>query len=79
MHAADPARSFRLYRALDYIKSCGHFGCTTAELQAHTGSMAPGTDVSEIRQNGYLIACDYEGKTKHGRRIYRYRFVGKKS
>lgn len=78
MHNADPTRSFRLHRALDYLKSCRQMGCTTAELQSMTGSMAPGTDVSELRHAGHLVSCDYEGRTKSGRKIYRYRYVGKR-
>lgn len=78
MHAGNPERSKRLARALDYIRSCGPIGCTTAELQNYTGSMAPATDVSELRRNGYLIDCDFDCVNKNGRRVYTYRYQGRR-
>ncbi len=78
MHAADPSRSKRLARALDYIKSCGPIGCTTAELQNYTSSMAPATDVSELRHAGYFIDCEFDCINKNGRRVYTYRYRGRK-
>jgi len=76
MHNGDPSRSIRLSRALNYIKSAGGIGCTTAELQSYTGSMAPATDISELRQTGHLIECKSEG-ARNGRRIYRYKYQGR--
>ena len=70
MHAANPEKSRRLARTLEILKSSPR-GVTTAELQAWTGSMAPATDCSELRQSGYRIACRFQ-ETKNGRRIYRY-------
>ena len=78
MHAANPDRSKRLSRALDYIRSCGAHGCTTAELQGYTGSMAPATDVSELRRSGYLIDCECDGINIKGRRVYTYRYRGRR-
>jgi hypothetical protein len=46
-------------------------GLTTAELQSWTSSMAPATDISELRQSGHAIECKSEGM-RNGRRIYRY-------
>jgi len=77
MHNGTPERSKRLYRALEYVKSAGPVGCTTAELQGFTGSMAPATDISELRQSGYQIECKSEGKNGNGRRVYRYRYLGR--
>lgn len=78
MHAADPSRSERLARALDFVRSAGPIGCTTAEIQSYTGSMAPATDVSELRAAGYLIECRCEGTNGNGRRVYRYKFLGRR-
>ena len=77
MHAANPEKSQRLAHTLDTIRAFGKFGLTTAQLQAHTGSMAPSTDVAELRQRGYRIDCNYVGKN-NGRRIYRYTYRGRK-
>jgi hypothetical protein len=77
MHNADPERSARLARTLRYLSYCAETGCTTAQLQAATASMAPATDVSELRQSGYLIECTNEGMNENGRRVYRYVFKGR--
>ena len=78
MHNGSPDRSLRLSRALDYVRSAGPMGCTTAELQGYTGSMAPATDISELRAAGYLIECQCEGRNGNGRRVYRYRYHGRR-
>ena len=78
MHAADPEHSARLTRTLRFLYYCKGEGCTTAQLQAATDSMAPSTDVSELRQSGYLIDCKNEGISTNGRRVYRYVYKGRK-
>ena len=78
MHAGNPERSKRLSITLHYLQGWASAGCTTAQLQMHTGSMAPATDVSELRASGYLIECRCEGTNKNGRRVYRYRYLGRK-
>lgn len=77
MHSADIENSQRLRLALAFIRSAGSLGVTTIELQGFTGSMAPATDVSEIRKNGYDIRCTYDHKTERGRKVYRYFYKGK--
>ena len=76
MHHGNPDRSRRLARALAYVQSAGPVGCTTAELQSWTLSMAPATDISELRQSGYQIDCKAEGMN-NGRRVYRYTYQGR--
>ena len=62
---------------LELLKAQGALGATTFELQAWSGSMAPATDISELRQNGYRVACKCEGTNGNGRRVYRYKLEGK--
>ncbi len=76
-HNANADKSFRLHRCLDFLKDAGHFGATTWEIQQGTGSCAVHTDIHELRCNGYLISCDYEGMTQAHRRINRYRLIGR--
>jgi hypothetical protein len=76
MHHADPDRSIRLSRTLAYLKAHQYTGCTTAEIQAWTGSMAPATDISELRQSGHIIPKPTSTMT-NGRRIFRYFYRGK--
>lgn len=76
MHAANPARSKRLKLTLKYLEFAPG-GRTTAEIQEHTGSMAPATDISELRHSGYLIACRFDGQSERGRRVYRYTYLGR--
>ncbi len=77
MHHGNPDTSNRLNRTLTYLRAAGAKGATTAELQAWSRSMAPGTDVSELRQSGYLIDCHCEGLNGNGRRVYRYTYRGR--
>lgn len=79
MHAGNPERSYRLARTLMLLKSAGPRGVTTAELQAWSNSMAPATDVSELRANRHQIDCRCQGVNSTGRRVYRYTYRGKKA
>jgi len=79
MHKANAEKSKRLRAALAALRVFRAYGGpTTLDLQMHTGSMAPATDISELRQNGYVIDCEYAGKTATGRKIFRYHLRGKK-
>ena len=73
MHAANSDRSRRLALLLHALRSHPE-GMRTAEIQTWTASMAPATDVSELRNGkpGYRIDCKYEGLSSSGRRIFRY-------
>lgn len=75
MHAGNPDRSERLAHALRVLQA-HPVGLTTAELQSWTGSMAPATDVSELRASGHIIECAQE-PMKNNRRIFRYVYRGK--
>jgi hypothetical protein len=78
MHAAKTDKSERLSRTLHFIRSWGKYGATSAQVQGFTGSMAVATDISELRQNGYNIECEYDGINHDGRKIFRYTFKGRK-
>jgi hypothetical protein len=78
MHAGNADRSFRLARTLMLLKSCGARGCTTAEIQAWSNSMAPATDISELRANGYDIPKP-TSTVRNRRRVFRYVYRGKKA
>lgn len=76
MHAGDPHTSKRLRETLGFLVARGDHGATTLEIHDHTGSMAPGTDVSALRQSGFQIACRCEGRNSNGNKVYRYTFQG---
>lgn len=71
MHAGNPDRSIRLRETLAALRRYQH-GMTTSEIAYATGSVAPATDVSELRQNGYAITCKYVGLSVSGRKLYSY-------
>lgn len=75
MHAGNPDRSARLAKTLAVLKAWPN-GVTTVHLQKSTGSMAPATDVSELRAAGHLIDCNQE-PMQNNRRIFRYTYKGK--
>lgn len=72
MHAANAKKSKRLQATLRALRRSQR-GCTTRQLARATGSVAPHSDVAEIRANGFNVSCTYEGTTPNGRRVYRYR------
>lgn len=73
MRAARLASSDRLQRTLDVLLGAGSHGLTTMELIVATGSVAPHSDVAELRANGLRIRCALDRTTAAGRRVYRYR------
>jgi len=78
MHHANIKKSERLRNTLKQLLYVnwggkGYKGKTTFEIQKKTGSMAVGTDISELRSNGFDIKCKYSHKdTKTGAKIYVY-------
>ena len=73
IHAAKIGNSRRLQRTLEIlIVKMKEGGPTTAEIQAYTGSMAPATDISELRRNGYAIDRVACGRNANGRQVNRY-------
>lgn len=76
MHAAHAVRSPRLRSLLVALLEAGRSGATTWEL-TQLGLCAPGTSISELRQNGLDIVC--ERKKVRGRMIWRYFYRGFKA
>ncbi len=72
MHAADPARSGRLGRILDFLRRRGAHGATSLEIADVCTTAAVATYVSELRHGGHDIRCFYEGPSGAGGRVYRY-------
>lgn len=75
MHAAKLASSPRLQRILSYLKEAGQQGVTSLQIVHSCNVVAPATYVSELRQNGYIVSCDFEGTTPTGAKVYRYRLA----
>ena len=78
MHNGNPETSLRLSRTLTFLRAAGKFGATSAEIRNFTNSVAPGTDVSELRHSGHYILCKYDHRTPKGNKVYRYTYIGKK-
>ena len=72
MHYGDVDRCPRLKSILGLLMSRGLSGATTLEIHEISGSMAPSTDVSAIRHQGYSIEAKYERRTDTGAKVYRY-------
>lgn len=71
MHNAKVNSSHRLQQVLECLRTAGAAGVTTRALMMFgTGTCAPGTVVSELRQCGYVIECIQEGRGR-----FRYRLV----
>jgi hypothetical protein len=75
MHFADATKSDRLKRMLAALPR--GVGRTTFELQSATQSCAVHSDIAELRQNGYIIERQCEGR-RNGRQINRYTLRGRR-
>lgn len=76
MHFANIAKSIRLQKTLKYLQKLKR--ATTFEIARHTKGVAIGTDIAELRANGYDIRCHYSHKNNNGNKIYIYTYWGKK-
>ena len=72
IHFANVKKSKRLRRILKALRGGPK---TTLQLAMQTGGLAIGTSVSEIRNQGYNIRCDYRNTTKNGSKVYLYRLA----
>lgn len=75
MHFGSVDNCPRLKSILGLLMSRGLEGATTLELHEISGSMAPSTDISAIRHQGYNIKATYERRTDTGAKVYRYTLV----
>ena len=79
MNAADLSKSPRLQRAYNALRVAGSKGLTTLEIHLWTDGLAINSIVAELRQNirasGLDVECKYDGRSKDGGRVYRYRLV----
>ena len=63
----------RLQKLVDFLAMSGFTGATTLEIQNVCGTCAPGSDAADLRKKGINVICEYQGKSKAGRSIFRYR------
>ena len=73
MHYADLNTSARLQKLYKLLRQ--GIELTTAQIQRVTGSMAVGTDISELRKNGFDITCRYICRMPSGAKKYGYRMA----
>lgn len=73
IHAATVAKSARLRRVLAALEAEGEI--TSFDLTLAARTVAVGTCVSELRANGYGVACRQE--VREGRRVWLYRLTGR--
>lgn len=72
IHFAKLEKSPRLRRLLAYLIERGPEGATTREITLNAEIMAVGTSISELRANGCLINCHFQGRTIEGSSVFRY-------
>lgn len=65
----------RLTLLVRALRAAGRAGLTTRDLAAVNGSVAPHSDVAELRGKGFAIECERAGRTESGRAVYRYRLT----
>lgn len=78
MHQGKLENSRRQKEALFLLKFAGKRGVTSLDIHHRTGSLAPGTLVSELRHNGHDIDCVYDFTNETGTKVYRYFYLGRK-
>jgi len=74
IHFAKIDKSPRLQRLLALLKEGPR---TTREIQELAEVRAVSASVTELRRNGYIIDCDYVGKSERGERVFRYTIKGR--
>ncbi len=72
MNARNAHKNRQLCEMLYLLGRRGEAGATSLELAKCSGSLAPATCISELRQNGRIIKCK-RIQRGDGTRIYRYR------
>ncbi|MEL6478105.1 MAG: hypothetical protein AAFR17_12335 [Pseudomonadota bacterium] len=75
MNAAKLSTSPRLIRVLAVLEDGQEH--SSLEVAARSGTIAPGTCVSELRANGYSIDCTQ--RHVEGKRVWYYRLIGRPS
>ena len=71
-HYATIEMSPRLQKLLSFLHHRGKYGATSLHLADEIRTPCIATDISELRRNGYLVACEYLRTTAEGRRVYLY-------
>ena len=71
-HAGRLDKSVRLKRVLAVLRASRKSGITTMSLNKLAVTTRSSSDVSELRTNGFEIACQFVGTTPDGLRIHRY-------
>jgi hypothetical protein len=72
IHYSKLEKSPRLRRLLAYLIECGESGATTREINTDASIMAVSTAVAELRLNGFVIDCHFQGRTIQGSSVFRY-------
>lgn len=72
-HFADIKTSARLKKILSFLRKKPW--ASTIEISRATGLTNPARDASELRKNGKDIVCRYDGLSKNGMRIFRFRLL----
>lgn len=62
----------RLKPILDALMKAGKSGLTSLEVAKIGNTVAPGTSISELRQNNFDVRSEYMGRTENGRKLWRY-------
>lgn len=74
IHFARVDKSPRLQRLLSLLQQSPR---TTREIQELAEVRAVSASVTELRRNGYIIDCDYVGKSERGERVFLYTHKGR--
>jgi hypothetical protein len=72
IHAARLIGSRRLRDTLDVLRRYPD-GVTSRDLIESSNTVAPHTDIAELRAAGFVISCRYLRRTTTGRKVYVYR------
>ena len=73
-HFRKVEKSRILKRTYDFLKR--GIWVTTLQIQSHTGSTRPASDVSEVRANGHNIKAVLDHiDARTGARVFRYRML----
>lgn len=75
MNHARLSTSPRMQKLLAFLRGRGKQGATSLEIAQEVPTVAPATEVSALRHNGYTVEQGYEGRTASGAKLHRYRLI----
>lgn len=75
IHAGRIGTCKRLQDLLHFLRQRGPMGASGADIYEYCGMLNPGTEVSALRANGFVIDCKPNRPSPGKRKVWYYYFI----